>query len=331
MGREILKYWPKYKWSNVFEMLKNMKEVPKQCIKRCDGKTVVITGATSGIGYYTAKKYASMGANLITINRNLERSERLKLEIKKDYGLDITFFIADLSKITDIYKVSDFLSNLATPIDVLIHNAGVYLTKRTTTEDGLEANFVVHYLAPFIINYKLLEKFKKDKKGRIILVSSEGYRFAVWGLRFDDLQLEKRRYTGLKAYGSAKLAQILTMHIYSQILKDYGVTVNAMHPGMVITNTGKENGSLYKWFKKHFIDSISQTPEVSAEALYYLGVSDEVDGITDKFFHLTKIEELNPPAKDLEAAKKLWDITIEMMASFEKFHTFSDRRDAYAR
>ncbi len=313
---KVWKYWREYKWSNVFEMLKNMKEKPKQCTERCDGKVVVITGATSGIGYYTAKKYASMGARVITLNRSKEKSEALVRDIEREFGIKIEYFLADLSNLKDICKVVEFLSCIKEPIDVLIHNAGVYLDKRTLTADGLETNFVVHYLAPFIINYHLLEKYKKDKKGRIILVSSEGYRFAVWGLNLDDLQFEKARYTGLKAYGSAKLAQILTMHIFADLLKPYNVTINAMHPGMVRTNTGRDNSALYRWFKKTFIDSISQTPEISAQALYYLGVSKEVENITDKFFHLTKIEELAPPAKDMEEAKKLWDLTINIMDSF---------------
>ncbi|MFN6991276.1 MAG: SDR family NAD(P)-dependent oxidoreductase [Fervidobacterium sp.] len=309
---QVLKYWPEYKWSNIIEMLKNMKEKPAVCNDDFTGKTVIITGATSGIGYYTAMKYASKGAKIITINRNREKSEKLVSDIEKNYGVKSEYYLADLSKLQDIHNVADFLANLENPIDVLIHNAGVYLTKKTLTTDGLETNFVVHYLAPFIINYKLIEKYRNDKRGRIILVNSEAYRFAAWGLRFDDLQFEKRKYTGLKAYGSAKLAQILSMHIFAKILSLHGVTINAMHPGVVKTNTGKDNGHLYRWYKEKFIDRFSQTPEVSAEALYYLGVSKDVEGVTDKFFHFTKTEELAPPAKDTLAAEKLWNLTLKI-------------------
>lgn len=318
MKSPVLKYWPQYKWSNVFEMIRNMREKPKICSEKFDGKIVVITGATSGIGYYTALKYASMGAKVITINRNKEKSEMLVRKIKDEYGAEVEYFLADLSRMKDIYKTAEFLKSLPKPIDVLIHNAGLYLSRKVITEDGLETNFAVHYLAPFIINYSLIDKYMRDGKGRIILVSSEGYRFAVWGLRLNDLQFEKRRYSGLKAYGSAKLAQILTMHIFAKKLMPYGVTINAMHPGMVRTETGKDNGKVYKLFKKNFLDKLSQTPEISAEALYYLGVSKDVEGVTDHFFHLTKIEELAPPAKDIEVAERLWEITLKLLGIEEK-------------
>lgn len=316
----ILKYWSEYKWSNIIEMIKNMKEPPKVCNDDFTGKTVVITGATSGIGYYTARKYASKGARILSINRSKEKSDKLLSEIKRDYGVEIDYYLADLSKLEDIYNVSNFLKNLATPIDVLIHNAGGYLTKRTITVDGFETNFVVHYLAPFIINCNLISKYKSDKKGRIILVNSEGYRFAAWGLNLDDLNFQNRKYTGLKAYGSSKLAQILTMHIFAELLKPYNVSINAMHPGVVQTNTGKDNGPLYKWYKRNFIDRFSQTPQISAEALYYLGVSKEVENITGKFFHLTKIEDLAPPAKDMEVAKNLWNLTLKLTGLNEKLN-----------
>lgn len=155
MKSPVLKYWPQYKWSNVFEMIRNMKEKPKECTEKFNGKLVVITGATSGIGYYTTLKYASMGANIITINRNKEKSEALVKKIKDGYGITIEYFLADLSKLKDIYKAAEFLKNLPMPIDVLVHNAGIYLSRRIVTEDGLETNFAVHYLAPFIINYSL--------------------------------------------------------------------------------------------------------------------------------------------------------------------------------
>ncbi len=309
----IKKYAKEYKWSNVFEMIKNNNKKPNKCETRFDDKVVVITGATSGIGYYTAHKFASMGANVITINRNEEKSKLLANEIEEKYGRKCDYYIADLTKLEDIKKISSYLMNLDKKIDVLIHNAGVYLKKRTTTIDGFETNFVIHYIAPFIINYKLLEKFKNQKDGRIIFVCSEAYRFAVWGLNLQDMQFEKRRYNGLVAYGSAKIAQILCMHIFSKLLKDYNIMINAMHPGTVRTNTGRENDPVYRFFKKNILDKISLSAEISAEALYYLGVASELNGITDKFFNLTTIEDLTPPAKDLIEAEKLWDFTVKLL------------------
>ena len=310
--QRIRKYWPQYEWSNVFAMIKNMSAGPERCDRDFRGRLVVITGATSGIGYHTARKYASRGARLLTINRNEEKSQALQAEIESEFGTECRYLIADLSRLEDMHRVGHILADLPEPIDVLIHNAGLYLVKRASTPDGLEMNFAVHYLAPFVINYLSEEKLQQDQQGRVILVSSEGYRFSVWGLRLDDLQWEKRRYSGLKAYGAAKLAQILTMHIFAQRWRGSGVTINAMHPGLVATNSGQENGPLYRWFKHHVLDRISQTAEISAEALYYLGVSPKIEGISDRFFHLTREEELAPPARDMEVAERLWQISLKL-------------------
>ena len=95
-------------------------------------------------------------------------------------------------------------------------------------------------------------------------------------------------------------------------LRASGVTVNAIHPGMVRTNTGRENRYLYRWYKQHVIDRFSQPADISAEALYYLGVSPALAQVTDRFFHLTRKEELAPPALDREAAKELWQIGLKL-------------------
>lgn len=309
----IRRYWPQYKWSNVFAMIKNMKLQPTQCATTFSDRLVVITGATSGVGYHTARKYASMGARILMINRNEDKSEKVRQEIQREFGVPIEYFTADLSILADIQRVGRYLASLNRPLDVLIHNAGLYLEKRTLTSDGFETNFAVHYLAPFVINSMLMDKFKRDKAGRIIFVGSEAYRFIVWGLDLDDLQWNTRRYSALKAYGAGKLAQLLSMHLFSRALAPYAVSVNAMHPGMVRTETGRDNSRLYKWYKRNIIDKNSALPDVSAEALYYLGASEDLTHSTDVFFHLTTVEELNPPAQDMEAAEALWVRTLGVL------------------
>lgn len=313
MNPAIRRYWSQYTWSNVLAMVKNMKNEPRRCAEPFGGKLVVITGATSGVGYHTARKYASMGARILMINRNEDKSERVRKELSDEFGASVEYFIADLAVLADIQRAGRHLAALEAPIDVLIHNAGLHLTTRTETPDGLEVNFVLHYLSTFIITSMLLEKFKKDGTGRVIFVGSEGYRFAVWGLDLDDLQWEKRRYTGLQAYGAGKLAQLLTMHRFAAELAPFGVTINAMHPGMVRTETGKDNGKLYQWYKKNIINNKSMSPDISAEALYYLGASNDLAKTSDTFFHLTTEEELAPPARDLAAADELWARTVELL------------------
>jgi len=294
-------------------MLKNMKKKPENCTEPFTGKLAVITGASSGIGLYTARKYASMGARLVFINRNIEKSERLCRNLTEEFGAKADYIIADLTLLEDIQHAGRALAEMEQPIDVLIHNAGIHLETRHETADGLEANFALHYLAPFVMTKMLEPKMSRDRTGRIILVGSEGYRFMAWGLDLDDLQWERNRYSGLKGYGAGKLAQLLSMHIFARELAPYNVTINAMHPGMVRTETGKDNGKLYQWYKKNIIDTRSATPDISAEALYYLGASKSLARTSDVFFHLTTAEELAPPARDMEVAQALWERTIALL------------------
>ena len=295
-------------------MLENMKKEPELRTEPFAGKLAAITGATAGIGLSAARKYASMGARLVLINRNGEKSERVCREIAEDFGVQAEYFTADLSLLKDIQAAGRYLSGLEQPIDVLIHNAGIHLEIRHETADGLETNFALHYLAPFVITKMLMPKLSRDGTGRIILVGSEGYRFAMWGLDLEDLQWESNKYSGLKAYGAGKLAQLLSMHLLAKELEPFGATINAMHPGMVRTETGKDNGKLYKWYKRKFIDSRSAAPDKSAEALYYLGASETLANISDTFFHLTTEEELAPPARDMEAAEALWEKTMALLS-----------------
>lgn len=312
MQKKTVQYIKEYKCSNIIAMLRNNSRVPQTCPDRFEGKFVVVTGATSGIGYYTARKFASQGANLICINRNQEKSKKLKREIEDEFGVSCDCKIADLSRLADIFRVADELAQSSISLDVIIYNAGVYLTKRELTPEGLEKVFVVHYLSSFIINYLMMDKLMSQGSARIIMVGSEGHRFAAWGLRIDDLNWEKRSYSGLQSYGSAKLAQLLSMICFNERFSNSAVTINTMHPGAVKTETGQENGILYRWFKRKLFDKILKSPELSAEALYYLGVSKDMAGISGKFFNLTTMEDPAPPALDKEIACMLWEHTLEI-------------------
>jgi retinol dehydrogenase-13 len=308
----VSKYFKEYEWSNIAAMIRNNRRDPKICTDDFRDRLVLITGATAGIGYVTARKFASHGARLLCINRNEKKSKELKAEIENEFGVSCEYIIADLSNLEDVRDIAEKLRKINIPIDVLIHNAGIYLTRREATAEGFERVFVVNHLASFMINILLGEKLKSQGKAKIILVNSEGHRFAAWGLRLDDLSWEKRRYSGLKSYGSAKLAQLLTMLLFDEYFSTSGVTINAMHPGAVKTETGQENGVVYRWIKRHLYDKILRPTEIAAESIYYLGVSKEMEGVSGKFFNLTTEEEPAPPALDKEAAYEIWAKSAEM-------------------
>jgi NAD(P)-dependent dehydrogenase (short-subunit alcohol dehydrogenase family) len=214
--------------------------------------------------------------------------------------------------LSEVHEAAGQLSMYERKIDVLIHNAGVYLTKRNLTVDNNEEVFQTNYLSTLILNYKLREKLRNQKSGRILFVNSEAYRFAAFGIHMDDLTWSKHKYSGMKSYGAAKMAQLLSMIKFNEYFQDSNITINAMHPGNVRTNSGQSNGWLYKIFKKKVIDRGARPLSVSAEALYYLGVSPELEKVSGRFFNLTTEEELAPPALDRDAAEKLWMISMDL-------------------
>ena len=309
---KLRKYIKEYRWSNIAAMIRNNRLDPAHCETDFHGRLVVITGATSGIGYETARLYAKRGADLLCINRNEEKSQALRKEIEDEFGVGCRYWIADMSRLADMHRVGSELAVLDTPIDVLVHNAGVYVNRRQQTEDGLELVFAVNHLSSFVVNYLVRDKLRAQEKARILLVNSEGHRFAAWGLHLDDLNWEKRSFSGMGSYGSAKTAQLLSMMIFDDYFSGSGVAINAMHPGAVKTEAGKENGPIYQWFKTNVLERNYRSATISAEALYYLGVAEALDGVSGKFFNLTTEEEPAPPALDRETAEALWEISLDM-------------------
>ncbi|MBE0686144.1 MAG: SDR family NAD(P)-dependent oxidoreductase [Anaerolineaceae bacterium] len=308
----MIKYWKDYKWSNVLAMIRNLKLDPKICIDDFHGRLVVITGATSGIGYASARKFASHGADLLVINRDEIKTKELVDELSKEFNTNCSYIIADFSSLSDVHQAAEQLSRNERNIDVLIHNAGLYLTKRNLTVDNNEEVFQTNYLSTFILNYYLREKLINQKNGRILFVNSEAYRFAAFGIHLDDLNWSNHSYSGIKSYSTAKMAQLLSMMKFKEYFQNSNITINAMHPGNVRTNSGQSNGWLYKIFKKKVIDRGAIPLSISAEALYYLGVSVDLDNVSGKFYNLTTEEELAPPALDKDEAEKLWMISMKL-------------------
>lgn len=293
-------------------MMKGTSKFLKACEDDFEGRWVLITGATSGIGYATAREYASHGANLLVVNRNEEKSISICEEIQQEFQVECDYKIADFSRLAEVRQVGRELLESDLEFDVIIHNAGIYSTKRIISEDGNELVFQVDYLGSFVLNYILKDKLKAQGKARIIFVNSEGHRFAIWGIGLHDPTYEKRRHSGLGSYGVAKTAQLLSMIKFDEYFQGSGVTINAMHPGNVKTSSGSQNGRIYRWYKRNLIDRSAKDPQMSATALYYLGVSKEIEGVSGKFFNIITEEEPAPPALDREIAEELWDKSIEM-------------------
>lgn len=310
-------YRKEYRWADLFAMVRNLSKDAEICPDDFRDRTVVITGATSGIGLAAARKFASQGANLVLVNRNEKKSVELCESLRTEYHTACEYLLADFSSLSDIHVAAQRLSNLERNIDVLIHNAGVYITQKTFTQDGIESVFQTNYLSTFIITHTIREKLKKQNSGRILYVNSEAHRFAWLGLYLDDLRWDEHRYSGLMSYGSAKMAQLLSMLKYAEYFQDTGVTINAMHPGNVRTNSGQNNSQAYKFFKRILVDQTARPIDLPTEAIYYLCVSKNVAAMSGKFFNLTTEETPAPPALDKAAAERLWNISLKMSGLHE--------------
>ena len=306
----MFKYLKQYQWSDIKQMLSNNRAKQLQCDVSLKGKCCVITGATSGVGWEAAKALADYEASIVMINRNHEKSKKACDKIRSAYQVECDYLIANFTHLEEVHKIADHLNHSKRKIDILINNAGVYCTKKTYTEDHLETTFCVNHLASFILTYKLIDKLKKNTPSRIIQVNSQGHRFN--GLNIKDLNWEKRFYFGLLGYGASKTAQLLTMWKFADMLKDSGVTINAMHPGAVKSGIGENNGSLYRWYKHNCVDRFLGNPSISGKAIHYLATAPELSGVSGKYFNLTHIEKPSPHALDRSIGKEIWAISKDL-------------------
>jgi len=278
--------------------------------ERMDGKVSIVTGATSGVGYHAARRLAEGGASLILVCRNGEKAEELRKELFQTYNAKVEIVLADFSKLSDVREAADFILQKYQRIDVLINNAGLHRTTRILTEEGFEMVFCVNHLASYLFTRLLLDRMLESAPARIIQVNSEGHRFG--GLDLDDLTWSKRHYVGLQGYGSSKVAQLLTVWEFADLLKGTGLTINAMHPGAVRTNIGLDNGPLYRWSQLLFVRPMLRNAEISGDAIYYLAAAPEMRNVNGKFFNRTVEETPMPHALDRELGKQVWRVSEEL-------------------
>jgi retinol dehydrogenase-14 len=274
-----------------------------------DGKVVLITGGTSGIGKAAATALASMGANVVVTGRDEERGRSAVAEIRAESGNDtVELMLADLGVQTEVRRLAREFEERHDRLDVLINNAGVVQSKRTETPDGIETTLAVNHLAPFLLTNLLLDLLKNSAPSRIITVASEGQR---WGkIDLDDLQ-SKRRYRSFRVYGMSKLANIMFTYELAARLEGTGVTANCVHPGGVNTNFGNNNRGfttlLFRAFKPFM-----RSPEEGADTIIYLASSPDVEGMTGKYLSDRKVITASEEAYDETLRKKLWEASEEL-------------------
>lgn len=269
----------------------------------------MVTGSNSGIGRAMAEGLAKMGATVVMVCRDAGRGEKALTSIRRESGnRDVSLMLADLSSQRSIRKLASDFRHTNQNLHVLINNAGVYLTKRSLTEDGFERTFAINHLGYFLLTNLLLDMMRSSAPARIINVSSSAHRRAR--MNFDDIHGE-RHYNGFDAYGQSKLANILFTYELARRLRGSGVTVNCFHPGVVRTNLGRGNRGLIPYFFRT-MGPILLSPEQGAETGVYLATSPAVENITEKYFAKKKERSSSKESYIEEDAKRLWKLSEEL-------------------
>ena len=281
-----------------------------------DGKICLITGANQGIGKETALGLARIGATVVMVSRDRAKGEAALADVRSRSGsANVTLVIADLASFESIRALAkEFLAHHER-LHVLVNNAGAYNTTRTLTKDGFETSFGVNHLAYFLVTDLLLDVLKASAPSRIVSVSSTAH---VGGkMNFDDLQGEQS-YAGARAYSQSKLANVLFTYALARRLEGSGVTANALHPGVVRTGFGKNNGGIVGpifALAQTIARPIFISPEQGAMTTIYLASSPEVEGVTGKYFAKCKEVPSNAVSYDVPTQERLWEMSESMVGA----------------
>jgi NAD(P)-dependent dehydrogenase (short-subunit alcohol dehydrogenase family) len=268
-----------------------------------DGKVVVITGGTSGIGQVAAAELARQGARIILIARDRGRAAEALADINgAGPGLVHRAVYANLASIAETRRVAAEIAVAERRIDVLINNAGALFNRRRISPDGLEMTFAVNHMAYFVLTEGLMPTLAASAPARIVNTASGAHRGA--SLDFDDLQSE-RAYSGFQVYGRSKLCNILFTRELARRLKGSGVTANSLHPGFVATRFGGGSGG---WVQALMpiarLGAIS--PQKGAATIVYLASSPDVASTSGLYFYQDKPDTPSPQAQDDATAARLW-------------------------
>ncbi len=271
-------------------------------------KIIMVTGANSGIGKEAVLQLAERGARVVMVCRNRERGEPALAEIKAKSGNDtLELMTADFESQQQIRDLADEYKRTHDRLDVLVNNAGLYLSKRHETEDGIEATWAVNHLAPFLLTNLLLDVIKGSAPARIVTVASDAHRAGT--LDFDDLEM-KEKYRWIAAYAQSKLANVLFTYELARRLEGSGVTATCMHPGTVATGIWNRNknvlNALLRLFKPFYLSA-----KKSAEAVVRLAVAPDVEAVTGKYFDRMNEANSSADSHDKEIAARLWQVSAE--------------------
>jgi NAD(P)-dependent dehydrogenase (short-subunit alcohol dehydrogenase family) len=269
------------------------------------GKTVVITGANSGIGKESARALGKLGAKVILVCRNEEKGKAALSELKTAGNFELV--IADLSSLKSVETLAQTLLERCPKIDVLLHNAGVFYKSLSHSKENIEMTLAVNHGSVFHLTNLLLPRLKASAPSRIVIVSSALHKKGKGHFE------RKSGYNGMKAYNESKLLNLLFMKELVKKLEGTGVTINCVHPGVVATNIANNSGLLYKLGAK-LISPFILTPEQGARTSVKVASDPALSNVTGKYFEKETIARHNPLADDEKLARSAWEMTERLIA-----------------
>ncbi|XP_069675802.1 retinol dehydrogenase 13-like [Periplaneta americana] len=279
--------------------------------KRMDGKTVIITGANTGIGKETALDLAKRGAKVILACRDLERGKKACDKIITSSGnSNVEVQHLDLSSLASVRKFADHIIKTEPKLDVLINNAGATRVGQKLTEDNILLGMQVNHYGPFLLTCLLVGLLKKSAPSRIVVVASTLHRVGI--LDLNDLNFEKS-YGGDHVYCASKLANVLMTNELARKLEGSGVTVNSLHPGLVLTDLWRNFPAFIIAIVRHILQLYMKNPQEGAQTSIYLAVSEDVEGVTGKYFEDCKEVTPSKSARNEGLAKKLWEKSVTLV------------------
>ncbi|HUO90198.1 MAG TPA: SDR family NAD(P)-dependent oxidoreductase [Rhizomicrobium sp.] len=276
------------------------------------GKTVIITGGTSGIGEVAAIRLAEQGARIVLVARDKARTDATLAKLK---GANATaqhaYHLADLSLISEMKRVAAEVAAAEPKIDVLINNAGAVFLSRQVSADGLEMTFATNHMAYFVVTNILLPNLRATPGARIVSTASDAHKSAK--LDLDDLQFVKRKYASFAVYGTSKLCNILFTRELARRLGAGGPTANCLHPGFVGTRFGSNNATNpFLRLLQRTIMTFGISPEEGAKTIIHLASAPDVATISGEYFYKCKIDTPSAAAQDDDAAARLWDVSKQI-------------------
>ena len=277
---------------------------------RMDGRTVLITGGSGGIGKATALGLATMGADLAITGRDRERTENAAREIRAVTGGHVDVLIADLSSQSEVRRLAADVLQRLPRLDVLINNVGGYWNTRHVTPDGLEHTFALNHLAPFLLTNLLLDRLRESAPARVVTVSSNAQ--AMGQIDFDDLQGE-RSYSGARAYNQSKLANVLFTYELARKLQGTSVTANALHPGVVRTSFGAEDPRRIQRVLIPFLMPFMKTPARGAATSIHLASDPDLEEVSGRFFASSHAKTSSKRSYDEVVAARLWQVSADLV------------------